>query len=308
MVFDEKTASPLLGATVVLSSESTSFNRGILSGADGSFRFYGVAPSDDYVLQVRKVGYETYTRQQTVVRVGDWLILPPVLLKRVAAPAPSAPPPPPLPSPASSQRAPKPPLSKADVIYLLKGDVSPKRVGEIARERGIDFEVTPTVRSELRRAGATGELLAALRGLAPKPPAAPPVLEIQSTPGHAQDYVGDALAPLSPASGENSRDDAGTGRGPYRAGDGVSMPVSIYSPEPGYSDEARAAKVQGTVILRVVVGADGSVSSVRVEKPVGHGLDEKAVETVRTWKFRPCMRNGAPVACEVSIEFTFRLF
>lgn len=87
---------------------------------------------------------------------------------------------------------------------------------------------------------------------------------------------------------------------------GVGGPIAIYKPEPMYSEEARKAKYQGTVVLWIVVDAQGNVGNVRVVKPLGLGLDEKAVETLRTWKFRPATRNGVPVP--VSVEVTFRLF
>ena len=64
------------------------------------------------------------------------------------------------------------PYSKEAIVGLLKGAVSPKRIAVLARQRGIDFQITPKVESELRRAGATAELLATLREVAPKPPAA----------------------------------------------------------------------------------------------------------------------------------------
>jgi hypothetical protein len=62
------------------------------------------------------------------------------------------------------------PCSKADIIGMLKGGMPPQRVATLARQVGIDFQVTPEVESELRRAGATAELLAALRAIAPRPP------------------------------------------------------------------------------------------------------------------------------------------
>jgi TonB family protein len=100
----------------------------------------------------------------------------------------------------------------------------------------------------------------------------------------------------------------GVGGGTYSVGGNVSAPIAIYKPEPAYSEEARKAKYQGTVVLWIVVDAQGNVSDVRVVKPLGLGLDEKAVETVRTWKFKPAMRNGTPVPVHVSVEVSFRLF
>ncbi len=87
-------------------------------------------------------------------------------------------------------------LSKDEVITLLKGDVSPKRVAELAHERGVDFQVTAEAEKELRQAGADDSLLAALRNLAPTPAAVSPAnaaLKIESSPGGAQVFVDDVL-------------------------------------------------------------------------------------------------------------------
>jgi TonB family protein len=100
----------------------------------------------------------------------------------------------------------------------------------------------------------------------------------------------------------------GVGGGVYSVGGGVSAPVPIYKPEPAYSEEARKAKYQGTVVLMIVIDASGAVTDCRVIKPLGLGLDEKAVETVKTWKFKPAMKNSSPVPVRVSVEVSFRLF
>jgi len=100
----------------------------------------------------------------------------------------------------------------------------------------------------------------------------------------------------------------GVGGGVYSVGGGVSEPVPIYKPEPAYSEEARKAKYQGTVVLMIIIDAGGNVTDCRVVKPLGLGLDEKAVETVRTWKFKPALRNGTPVPVRVDVEVSFRLF
>jgi TonB family protein len=62
------------------------------------------------------------------------------------------------------------------------------------------------------------------------------------------------------------------------------------------------------VVLWIIVDVQGNVTDIRVVKPLGLGLDEKAVETVRTWKFKPAMRNSVPVPVRVGVEVTFRLF
>jgi TonB family protein len=100
----------------------------------------------------------------------------------------------------------------------------------------------------------------------------------------------------------------GFGGGGYSVGGGVSAPVPIYKPEPAYSEEARKAKYQGTVVLWIIIDASGTVTDCKVVKPLGLGLDEKAVETVKTWKFKPAMKNSTPVPVRVSVEVSFRLF
>jgi periplasmic protein TonB len=101
---------------------------------------------------------------------------------------------------------------------------------------------------------------------------------------------------------------AGTGGGAYSVGGNVSAPIPIYKPEPPYSEQARKAKYQGTVVLWIVVDAQGNVTDAQVVKPLGMGLDENAVKTVRTWKFKAAQRNGAPVPVKVMVEVSFRLF
>jgi len=101
---------------------------------------------------------------------------------------------------------------------------------------------------------------------------------------------------------------AGTGGGAYSVGGNVSAPIPIYKPEPPYSEQARKAKYQGTVVLWIVVDAQGNVTDAQVVKPLGMGLDENALTTVKTWKFKPAMRNGAPVPVKVMVEVSFRLF
>ena len=102
----------------------------------------------------------------------------------------------------------------------------------------------------------------------------------------------------------------GTGGGAFRAGvNGVGMPSCIYCPDPQYSDEARKAKYQGVVVLMVVITLDGRATNIQVAKSPGLGLDEKAIEAVRQWKFRPAVGpGGKAVPAQVPIEVTFRLF
>ena len=99
----------------------------------------------------------------------------------------------------------------------------------------------------------------------------------------------------------------GIGGGVFRVGGGVSAPVLLYKVEPEYSEEARKAKFQGTVLLYVEVDSSGRATNIRVERSLGLGLDEKAIEAVRKWKFRPGYKNGKPVTVIANIEVNFRL-
>jgi TonB family protein len=99
----------------------------------------------------------------------------------------------------------------------------------------------------------------------------------------------------------------GIGGGAFRVGGGVSAPACIYCPDPLYSDEARKARYSGTVVLIIVVDTEGRATDIRVVRGLGMGLDEKAIEAVRTWRFRPGMRGTVAVPVIATVEVTFRL-
>src|SRR5580693_3772433 len=100
----------------------------------------------------------------------------------------------------------------------------------------------------------------------------------------------------------------GIGGGIFRPGRGVTPPRPIYSPEPEFSEEARKAKYQGTCTLMIVVDTDGRPTNLRVVSSLGMGLDEKALETVRTWRFEPGQKDGHPVKVEMAVEVDFHLY
>jgi periplasmic protein TonB len=113
-------------------------------------------------------------------------------------------------------------------------------------------------------------------------------------------------------------DRGGFGRGPgtgngccgdlYGVGNGVSMPRAIYAPEPEFSEEARIAKFQGEVTLLVTIGTDGRARNLTVVRSLGMGLDQKAIDAVRTWRFDPAKKDGRPVAVQMNIIVNFHLF
>ena len=100
----------------------------------------------------------------------------------------------------------------------------------------------------------------------------------------------------------------GTGGGAFRVGGGVSAPKAIYAPDPEYSEEARKAKYQGVCVLWLIVGPDGRPHDIRPARTLGLGLDEKAIEAVKNWRFEPAMKDGKPVAVMINVEVSFRLY
>src|SRR3954468_12983908 len=100
----------------------------------------------------------------------------------------------------------------------------------------------------------------------------------------------------------------GTGGGIFHVGGGVSAPRTIYAPEPEFSEEARKAKYQGVCTLSLVVRSDGRPSDIRVLSSLGMGLDEKAIEAVKNWRFEPAMKDGHPVSVQIAVEVDFHLY
>jgi protein TonB len=90
--------------------------------------------------------------------------------------------------------------------------------------------------------------------------------------------------------------------------DGVTAPRATYTPEPDFSEEARREKFQGNVILSIVVDKMGNVARIRMDKVLGHGLDEHAMQAIKAWRFSPGTRNGEPVAVRERIEVGFNLY
>jgi periplasmic protein TonB len=100
----------------------------------------------------------------------------------------------------------------------------------------------------------------------------------------------------------------GYGGGLMHLGGGVTAPTLIYSPDPEFSDEARRAKYQGICVVGVVVDALGNPQDIHIVRALGMGLDEKAIEAVRQYKFKPAMYKGRPVAVMINIEVNFRIY
>jgi len=115
--------------------------------------------------------------------------------------------------------------------------------------------------------------------------------------------VGDGQgAGVGPGSG------GGTGGGPYHPGSGITAPSIQREVKPDYTEEGRRRNIEGDVVLEIVVRSDGTVGSVKLLSGLGAGLDERAMDAVRQWRFNPAHRYGTPVdvIVEVAVEFKLR--
>ena len=100
----------------------------------------------------------------------------------------------------------------------------------------------------------------------------------------------------------------GIGGGVFKVGGGISAPQPVLTPDPEYTEEARRAKTQGTCTLFLIVDAAGQPRDIRVVHGLGFGLDAKAIEAVKQWRFDPSLKDGKPVSVQISIEVEFKLF
>jgi TonB family protein len=113
----------------------------------------------------------------------------------------------------------------------------------------------------------------------------------------------------NPESGQVGDGEAKTSDSPVaRIGKNITPPRPIFSPDPDFSEQARQAHYQGTIVLLIVVDTTGEVRNIRILKPLGFGLDQKAVEAVAKWRFKPAEKDGQPVEKELAIEVDFHLY
>jgi periplasmic protein TonB len=152
-----------------------------------------------------------------------------------------------------------------------------------------------------------------------------PSLDVQKDLKMADKMMPDLGLPNSPVVGLSMGGGRGTGMGPgdgdgigagsggnigggvRRVGGGVSAPEVLFQPEPEFSEEARKAKLSGSVEVYLWVDEHGNPAHVRVVRGIGMGLDEKAAEAVRQYKFKPAMANGRPVTVEMYVEVVFSI-
>jgi TonB family protein len=180
---------------------------------------------------------------------------------------------------------------------LIDEMLLPMKYGDLKLDRDA-FDLKPDVVSRLGQKHVSEETLIMLGvdlGSIPKQTATATLrIPTISPPAINADNSGDALskAPSSDVS---------------QLGGDVSQPVKLYTPEPRYSEDALRAKYWGTVLLSVIIDRNGNTRDIKVVRPLGLGLDEKAIEAVGKWRFRPAMKGGQPVAVRANIEVNFQL-
>jgi TonB family protein len=111
----------------------------------------------------------------------------------------------------------------------------------------------------------------------------------------------------SPAQGESASLKTSSGEPVYRVGVGVRPPRALNAPNPEYTDAAKKAKIEGTVLLRLIINAQGLPEHVRVEKSLDPGLDQSAVEAIERWTFAPATKDGKPVPVLINVKLNFSL-
>jgi TonB family protein len=145
-----------------------------------------------------------------------------------------------------------------------------------------------------------------LPGVVEKPPAMPPS-EGPGVGGGSGTGKGTGMGE-GKGPGVGDGEGGGTGGGPYRPGSGITPPSLLREVKPQYTEEARRLGVAGDVVLEIVVRSDGSVGQVSIVQRLGSGLDQRAIEAVRQWRFSPARRHGVAVdvLVEVAVEFKLR--
>jgi periplasmic protein TonB len=107
--------------------------------------------------------------------------------------------------------------------------------------------------------------------------------------------------------GIGSGSGGGTGGGPYRPGSGITAPAILREVKPDYTEEGRRRNLEGDVVLEIVVKSDGTVGNVKLLQGLGAGLDQRATDAVRQWRFSPARRYGTPVDVVVEVAMEFKL-
>jgi protein TonB len=212
-----------------------------------------------------------------------------------------------------TELAPPPPMAppKATVMGGGGGQHNPAPVSKGALPKFADQQITPPAppplqQPKIKMPDATIEVQKDLKMASNNMPnfgmPNSPLLGNSLGNGHGTGIGSGNGSGLGPGSGGNY------GGGLRHIGGGVSAPVLIYQVDPEFSEEARKAKFMGIVTVNLIVDAQGRPQNVHVIRGVGMGLDEKAVDAVKQYKFKPAMEAGKPVPVELNVEVNFQIF
>jgi len=135
------------------------------------------------------------------------------------------------------------------------------------------------------------------------------VPQVRVAENHMPNLGVPSAAPMPSAPPSNGTGSGGgIGGGVFKVGGGISAPQAVSTPDPEYTEEARNAKTQGTCVLWLIVDQQGNPRDVRVVRGLGFGLDAKAIDAVKQWRFQPALKDGRPVNVQISVEVGFKLY
>lgn len=174
------------------------------------------------------------------------------------------------------------PLTMDQLIVLVKGGLPDKSLAALVESRHLASKPSDDELDQLRGLGAGDRLDTALRNSK--------VVAATLVDGKLQPAPGGTLQ---------------AGAFQDLAGDKLTPPNLVYHPTPRYTKEAREAKISGRVNSRIVINDKGELTDAKVTKGLGYGLDESALNTVKSWKFEPARRNGTPITVAVTVEVDF---
>lgn len=196
------------------------------------------------------------------------------------------------------------PAPKGRLPKLAMQQITPPQI--VLRNQHPNLAVEPTVVVPPQVHLADNHMPTLGNPSAPAMPSAPPSNGIGSGAGIGSGSGGGVGVGHGAGVGEGIG--GGIGGGVYKVGAGISAPQAISTPDPQYTEEARAAKTQGTCVLLLIVDQQGLPRDIQVTRSLGHGLDAKAIEAVKQWRFHPALKDGHPVNVQISVEVGFRLF
>jgi len=207
----------------------------------------------------------------------------------------------PLPPPPAKRKAPQP------VIRRVSSPVPPPRPRPVV--------IAPEIPQPTPTPTPTPTIVAPVQAIATDPieTVGLPVEKAPSPPSQGRGSFGGVGSGAGTGMGEGTGpgigpgSGGGTGGGPFQPGAGIDPPTLVREVKPSYTDEARRQAIEGDVVLEIVVRNDGSVGNVRVRRTLGAGLEQKAIDAVRQWKFSPAKRHGTPVDVIVDVSVGFKL-